>query len=74
MANQLLITGYQQAANIPSVSKKDVEHFIFKSPRLKEQNKIGLLFTNIDNLITLHQHKIDNLKLLKRALLQKMFV
>ena len=74
MANQRLLTGYQQAANIPSVSKKDVEHFIFKSPRLKEQNKIGLLFTNIDNLITLHQHKIDNLKLLKRALLQKMFV
>lgn len=39
-----------------------------------EQKKIGEFFTNFDTLITLHQHKIDNLKRLKRALLQKMFV
>ena len=39
-----------------------------------EQKKIGEFFTNFDTLITLHQHKIDNLKCLKRALLQKMFV
>lgn len=39
-----------------------------------EETKIGKILKIIDNLITLHQHKIDNLKLLKRALLQKMFV
>lgn len=39
-----------------------------------EETKIGKTLKIIDSLITLHQHKIDNLKRLKRALLQKMFV
>lgn len=39
-----------------------------------EETKIGKILKIIDSLITLHQHKIDNLKRLKRALLQKMFV
>ena len=39
-----------------------------------EETKIGKLLKIIDSLITLHQHKIESLKLLKRALLQKMFV
>ena len=39
-----------------------------------EETKIGKTLKIIDSLITLHQHKIDNLKCLKRALLQKMFV
>ena len=40
----------------------------------QEQNKIGDLFTNIDNLITLHQRKLDKLKNLKNSLLENMFV
>ena len=39
----------------------------------QEQNKIGDLFTNIDNLITLHQRKCDKLVELKKSLLEKMF-
>lgn len=40
---------------------------------IKEQEKIGSFFKEIDNLITLHQRKLDNLKNVKAGLLQKMF-
>ena len=39
-----------------------------------EQNKIGAYMDNIDNLITLHQRKLEKLKNLKKACLEKMFV
>lgn len=38
-----------------------------------EQTKIGELFANLDNLITLHQRKCDTLKKVKKSMLQKMF-
>ena len=40
---------------------------------IDEQKKIGEYFSNIDNLITLHQRKYEVLKKLKKGLLQKMF-
>ena len=39
-----------------------------------EQEVIGIYFEHLDNLITLHQRKLDHLKELKKGLLQKMFV
>lgn len=39
----------------------------------KEQEKIGVYFDNLDNLITLHQRKCDTLKELKKYMLQNMF-
>ena len=39
-----------------------------------EQQKIGTYFTNLDNLITLHQRKVEKLKNIKKSMLQKMFV
>ena len=39
-----------------------------------EQDKIGTLFDYFDNLISLHQRKLDHLKELKKGLLQQMFV
>ena len=38
-----------------------------------EQDKIGILFDYFDNLISLHQRKLDNVKMLKKSLLQKLF-
>ena len=38
-----------------------------------EANQIGKVFRGIDNIITLHQRKLNNLKLKKKALLQKLF-
>ena len=39
----------------------------------EEQLKIGTFFHTIDDAITLHQRKLDGMKLLKKSLLQKMF-
>ena len=43
-------------------------------PNVIEQEKIGLFFNNIDNLITLHQRKHDKLNKIKQSLLNDMFV
>uniref|UniRef100_UPI003242BBCA restriction endonuclease subunit S n=1 Tax=Lactococcus sp. TaxID=44273 RepID=UPI003242BBCA len=72
--NQVLFTAYQQAANIPSVSKSDVEKFSIKYPTVLEQKKIESFFKQLDNTITLHQFKLDLLKEQKKGFLQKMFV
>ena len=42
-------------------------------PKKEEQKKIAGLFENIDNLITLHQRKLDKLKNIKASMLNKMF-
>lgn len=39
-----------------------------------EQKKIGALFAHLDNLITLHQRKLEKLKNIKKSCLDKMFV
>ena len=42
-------------------------------PKLKEQEQIGQYFNELDNLITLHQRKCDELKEFKKYMLQNMF-
>ena len=42
-------------------------------PTRKEQIKIGIYLNYIDNLITLHQRKLDKLKNIKKSMLEKMF-
>ena len=42
-------------------------------PKLVEQKKIGIFFKQLDNLITLHQRKLEILQNNKKSLLQKMF-
>ena len=39
-----------------------------------EQRKISNLMSNLDNLITLHQRKLEKLKNIKKSMLEKMFV
>ena len=43
-------------------------------PNLDEQKAIGQIFKSLNLNITLHQRKLDHLKLQKKALLQQMFV
>ena len=43
-------------------------------PNLEEQQKIGSYFRELDHLITLHQQKCEELKKIKKFMLQKMFV
>jgi len=57
------------------VSRSNLSEFIVPMPKdEKEQKRIGLLFENLDNLITLHQRKLDKLQALKQAYLSEMFV
>ncbi|EOE6420142.1 restriction endonuclease subunit S [Enterococcus faecalis] len=50
-----------------------VRGFEFLRPNIEEQVRIGNLFKQIDNTITLHQRKLDQLKELKKAYLQVIF-
>lgn len=43
------------------------------SKNTEEQIQIGVFFKNIDNLITLHQRKLDKLINVKKSMLEKMF-
>ena len=43
-------------------------------PTIKEQQAIGAYFSNLDNLINSHQEKISQLEILKKKLLQDMFI
>ena len=59
-----------------SSNKLDQNHFLkqtITTPTVDEQKAIGSFFENISNLIILHQRKLENLKLKKKALLQKLF-
>ena len=56
------------------VTKGYMEERGFQFPEnIKEQIKIGEYFNNLDNLITLHQRKLELLKVTKKSMLQKMF-
>ena len=55
------------------VSGKILGNLAFMFPTKKEQDKIGEYFSNLDNLITLHQRKCDEIKEIKKFMLQNMF-
>ena len=56
------------------LSLKKFKNIVGVFPSYEEQKKIGSYFSQIDHLITLHQRKVDNLKNLKKYMLQIMFV
>ena len=60
-------------STIPHIYFKNYGEDKYYIPSLQEQQKIGELFANLDNLITLHQRKCDTLKKVKKSMLQKMF-
>ena len=53
---------------------KDFINIQMVVPELKEQQAIGVYFSNLDNLISAHQEKISQLETLKKKLLQDMFI
>ena len=57
-----------------TITIEDIREFDVLLPSEQERAKIGELLSSLDNLITLHQRKCDELKLYKKGLLQKMFV
>lgn len=58
---------------VPILNKTSFSLLEFDMPKIIEQERIGVLFENIDNLIALHQCKCDKLIELKKSLLEKMF-
>ena len=67
---------YKEATGgtIKHLNQNVLVNFPVKAPNVIEQERIGELFIQIDNLITLHQRKLDKLKNIKKSLLEKMFV
>ena len=57
-----------------NISKNKVMKLNVTIPNIREQQKIGEFFKQLDFLITLHQRKLDHLELMKKGLLQQMFV
>ena len=68
------LTSLVQVGALPSYNAGDVEAMEIMLPDVSEQHQIGAYFRQLDNLITLHQRKLDTIKEYKKGLLQKMFV
>ena len=56
-----------------NISKNKVMEIAVSLPSLDEQKLIGQYFRQLDNLITLHQHKLEKLQAIKKSMLEKMF-
>ncbi|SEK35984.1 type I restriction enzyme, S subunit [Streptococcus equinus] len=70
LRERTLLTAVPMKINKDEIGKVD----IFYPVNSDEQRKIGESFKQLDNLITLHQRKLDKLKTLKKAMLEKMFI
>lgn len=60
-------------STIPHIYFRDYGENLFFVPSNREQKPIGDYFSKLDNLITLHQRQCENLKKLKKFMLQKLF-
>ena len=59
----------------PAINSNDLANIVVSIPSdEREQALIGNAIRTLDNLITLHQRKHDQLATLKKSLLEKMFV
>lgn len=59
--------------SVDSVRLEMITDMEIPCPDIREQEKIGKYFDNLDNLITLHQRKYDKLVNVKESMLEKMF-
>ena len=62
--------GYWKAlssgSTFESLSSDNIKNADLLIPNIAEQEKIGQYFTQLDNLITLHQRKYEKLKIIKK--------
>ncbi|MCR5100836.1 MAG: restriction endonuclease subunit S [Butyrivibrio sp.] len=64
-----------QGIKVTSISRSALQDTDMIMPKsIDEQIKIGEYFSNLDNLITLHQRKLEKLKVIKKSMLDNMFV
>lgn len=65
---------YDESTGVPSLSKTAINEVVTYVPDLEEQQKIGLYFSQLDELISSHSTQLEKLKQVKAACLEKMFV
>lgn len=71
--NQLI--PLMQGIKVTSISKSAMQNTDIVYPKsVEEQSRIGNYFQSLDSLITLHQRKCDELRKIKKFMLQNMFV
>ena len=66
-------TQYNTGMAMPKLNKETCKKIPILCPGFEEQKKVGDYFRSLDHLITLHQRKCDEVKSLKKYMLQKMF-
>ena len=78
--NSFLLQFYNQVkwaglegSTIKRLYNKNILETYIAVPKIEEQRFIGEFFKLVDSSITLHQCKLEKLKLMKKALLQKLF-
>ena len=62
-----------ESTGVPSLSKTVINDIDVFSPQYYEQQIIGEFFSEIDHLITLHQRKLEKLKIIKKSMLENLF-
>ena len=60
-------------SGMPKINRDELNAYAFLAPSEEEQDKIGNFLLEIDHLITLHQRKLEKIKLMKKSMLGKMF-
>ena len=68
------ITFLAQGISRYNISKNKVMEIEVTFPQLAEQRLLGNFFRQLDNLITLHQRKLEKYQTIKKSYLEKMFV
>ena len=63
-----------QGKSVVHIHNEEIKNLVVPFPAKAEQNKIVEYFSNLDNLITLHQQKCDELRNVKKFMLQNMFI
>ncbi|WP_282800915.1 restriction endonuclease subunit S [Lactococcus lactis] len=72
---ELSMRNLSQGAAQANISNVDVLSYSYSIPQnIKEQEKIGSFFKQLDVAIALHHSKLDDMKSIKKALLQKIFI
>ena len=61
-------------SGMPKINRDELNAYSYWAPSESEQLKIGEYLLTLAHLITLHQRELDHLKLLKKGMLQQMFV
>ena len=64
---------YNSGMAMPKLNQEVCRSIPISCPSFDEQKKIGDYFRNLDHLITLHQRKCDEIKEIKKFMLQNMF-